>query len=139
MPAVTAAWNAIADVIRTAVNLPAGSHGPILNGDRFYHDGEVPASAAVGYYLFGQEAEDTAGFVNQIGDSATLRVHCWADTKLNASRLYEWLHGKVDGQVLSVEGHTPWRCTMRRLSGGPDTDGTAYQAIGEINLETLRG
>ncbi len=134
MPAVTAEWDALATAIRTGANPPQG----LLNPDRFYHDGSVPSEAQPGYFLFGQEGEGNAGFVNQPGDSTTLRVHCWADTKMNASRLYEWFHGLVNDQRLSIDGNTAWSCRVRRLPGGPDPEGGAYQALAEVSMETLR-
>lgn len=133
MPAVTAEWDALAAAIRTGSNAPVG-----LSTDRFYHDGQVPSSATLGYFLFGQESEGNGGFVNQPGDSTTLRVHCWATSKMYASRLYEWFHGLVNDQRLTIDGHTTWRCTVRRLPGGPDADGRAYQALAEVEMETIR-
>lgn len=134
MPAVLTEWVAIGKAIRNGVNPPPD----VLNADRFYHDGDVPPNAMPGYFLFGQEGEGNGGFVNQPGDSAVLRVHCWAQTKMQAGRLYEWFHGLVNDQRLTLDGHTAWSCRVRRLPGGAGPDGLSYQAIAEVTMETVR-
>lgn len=135
MPAVLAEWVAIGKVIQAGAAPPMG----ILSVDRFYHDGDVPPSAPPGYFLFGQEGEGNGGFVNQPGDSATLRIHCWARSKMQAGRLYEWFHGLVNDQRLTLDGHHAWSCRVRRIPGGPGPDGESYQAIAEVEMETIRG
>lgn len=139
--ATLAVWDAIAGAILGASDPPQ-----CLSDARFYRDGDPALDDApkgadgriLGYFLFGQDFEDEAGFVNQIGQASRYTIHCWANTPANASRLYQWLKRTLHDQRLTLAGNT-MAVGIAMSKGGHtwDPDGTAVQVPAALTVETL--
>lgn len=130
--ATLAVWDAIGAAIQGAADPPDS-----LNPDRFYRDGEVPRDAGLGYYLFGQDFESEAGYVNQVGQVSRYTIHCWARTPTEASRLYAWLKGVLHDQRLPLTGNQMIGIRMSKGGHVADPDGGAYQIPTALDVETL--
>ncbi|MBA2458997.1 MAG: DUF3168 domain-containing protein [Gemmatimonadales bacterium] len=129
-------WDAlVALVIAAAPPAPSG----LLNADRIYRDGEVPETAALGYILIGSAIQPRGGFYNgQRGRTDQLyRLHCWSTTPTNAERIAAWLTALLDGQLLTLAGHTMWTSRITSFGHQADTDRTAYQVVLNWDVSTL--
>lgn len=139
--AVLSVHDALAAAISQGANPPLGP-GPgntqvqILGSPRFYL-GKAPSTAPLGYYLFGAVSETDQGFYAQPGATGTYRIHCWADSSSNASRLYQWLKRLISGQILVLDGHTMVRGLLSRVTDASDADSTAWQVIADYHVESL--
>lgn len=127
------------DALVARVMLAAPPANGILSGDRIYRDGEVPTNAVLGYVLIGGATEPKGGFYNgQTGRTRTLfRLHCWSDTPTNAARIAAWMTALIDGQLLTLDGHTMWESQVTALPHAPDTDRTAWQVPLNWEVSTL--
>jgi hypothetical protein len=138
--ATNAVWDAIAARIAAGVNPPTtpGFGRPILGPERWYPNGQAPSSAVLGYFLFGQAPEDPAGNYNQEdGESGEFTIHCWADTKPNAQREYQWLKALLQSAPLVVDGFTVTELVIRKGAETPDATSTAWQVPMVLRVETL--
>jgi hypothetical protein len=133
-------WDALVALVSAAPSPPVGSNSQaLLNADRIYRDGEVPTEAELGYVLIGGAVQPRGGFYNgQVGRTGQLyRLHCWSDTPTNATRIAAWLTALIDGQLLTLDGHTMWESKVTALPHVSDAERTAYQVPLNWEVSTL--
>lgn len=135
--AVLSVWDALASAIQQGTNPPKGPSGETILATQRVYRGAAPSTAALGYFLFGIDPENEAGFYNQRGQSGLYRVHCWATTPTNANRLYQWLKHLVHDVTLPLENHQMLSGKMTKGGAQADTDRKAWQVPADYRVESL--
>jgi hypothetical protein len=141
-----AVWDALSAAINQGGASPVGPDGkPILGTPRVYR-GKVPASrdivnpttgAVQGYFLFGGDPEEDTEYYHEAGEEGVYTIHCWCDTKDNATRLYQWLKRLVHERILALDGHTMISGRMSKGGSIANEGEDAWQVPADYRTETL--
>jgi hypothetical protein len=136
MPAVATAIPPLRVSIFTALETIT-----MLAGDKVYHEGDVPRTAALPYIIIGTATETKAGAnrIGQPGQEQTHQIKCWGSTSWEAQQVYEQAVLKLDGVILVVLNHRNVFCQMEYLTDFPEPNPEigGHVVVGRLRSRTI--
>lgn len=136
------AGNLLWDVITARVKATPGPVTPgglpIFGPVKVYPDGTAPKTAVPGYLLYGQAPETPDGFMDgQAGLAGLYFIHCWADTKPNAVRLFTWLKQLILAVPLTLDNFDV-DVTVSKDGEVADLTGSAWQVPARLTVALVQ-